>query len=173
MAKPNLKEVRDRIRRKQSEADLIHAEIQSLRGLERDLEASSDEDHFNDPVPGDFWHEMYVPFFIVLSVEDGFVTICDKTKAVYEEPDKAMVLRSYENPDDPDVKEYFSRSRKDIGYTFDVSETRTVSRIEFEKMLKCYSGSLKDELTYRCIPGRAKEFVPLWRAGLDGTVSAD
>lgn len=167
MTNLSLAEVREKIRRKESEAASAHSEIASLRNLERELEARSDEDHFERPQSGDFWHEMYVPFFIVLAVEDGFVTICEKTKTVYEEPDQTMVMRSYENPDDPEVKEYFSRPRKDIGYTFDVGETRTVPRIEFEKMLKCYTGSLKDELTYRCIPGRAKELVTLWRAEVD------
>lgn len=169
----SLKEVREKIRLKESEASSVAEELNSLRAAERDLERLSDQEHFDEPVPGDFWHEMYTPFFIVLAAEDGLVTICEKTKTVYEEPEKAMVLRSYESPDDPEVKEYFSRPRKDIGYTFDVSETRTVSRGEFEKMLKCYSGALADELAYRCMPGRCTALVSMWRAGLDGGTSID
>lgn len=161
MTRPSLAELLETIRRKESEASTLDEELSRLNAMRRELEDDLDEQHFVSPEPGDFWHEMYAPFFIVLAVDDGSVTICEKTKAVYEEPDQAMVLRSYDNPDDPEVKEYFSRPRKDIGYTFDVSETRTVSRQEFEKMLKCYS-FMPDKLTYKCIPGRADKLVEIW-----------
>jgi hypothetical protein len=157
-----LKDINAEISRKEEEMRRLGEEVNELRNKRMELEDDVDELHFVSPEPGDFWHEMFTPFFIVLAVEDDGVTICEKTKTVYEEPDKRMVLKSYENPDDPEVKEYFSRPRKDIGYTFDVSETRTVSRSEFEKMLKCYSFK-PDELTYKCIPGRCKELVKIWK----------
>lgn len=157
-----LKETIAEIGRKEEEIRRLGTEVNDLRNRRQRLEEDMDEQHFVSPEPGDFWHEMFTPFFIVLAVENGSVTICEKTKAVYEEPDQNMLLKSYENPDDPEVKEYFSRPRKDIGYTFDVGETRTVSRQEFEKMLKCYSFK-PDQLTYKCIPGRAKEFVRIWK----------
>lgn len=158
----NLNEVISEIFRKEDELNRLSTEINELKKKRRKLEDEMDEQHFVSPEPGDFWHEMYSPVFIVLAVEDGSVTICEKTKAVYEELDQTMVMRSYENPEDPAVKKYFSRPRKNVGYTFDVNETKTVSRSEFEKMLKCYS-SMPDNLTYRCIPGRAKEFVKIWK----------
>ena len=157
-----LKEINSEIGRMEKEIDRLGTEVNDLRSRRRKLEDDMDEQHFVSPEPGDFWHEMYTPFFIVLAVDEDSITICEKTKAVYEDPDKRMVLKSYENPDDPEVKEYFSRPRKDIGYTFDISETRAVSRQEFDKMLKCYSFD-PDQLTYKCIPGRAKEFVRIWR----------
>lgn len=157
-----LKDISAEIGRKEEEMRRLREEVKELNKKRMKLEDDLDELHFVSPEPGDFWHEMFTPFFIVLAVEDGSVTICEKTKAVYEEPDQNMVLKSYENPEDPEVKEYFSRPRKDIGYTFDVSETRTVSRSEFKKMLKCYSFK-PEQLTYKCIPGRAKEFVKIWK----------
>lgn len=157
----NITEISEEIGRKEELMHRLGQEINELRSKKQKLEESLDEKHFESPIPGDFWHEMYTPFFIVLAVEDGFVTICEKTKAVYEEPDQTMVLRSYENPDDPEVKEYFSKPKVEIGYTFDINETRSVSRSEFNKMLKCYS-SMPDKLTYRCIPGRATKFVEIW-----------
>jgi len=157
-----LKEISAEIGRKEDEMRRLGEEVNELRNRRHRLEEDMDEQHFVSPEPGDFWHEMYTPFFIVLAVEDESITICEKTKTVYEEPDQTMLLKSYESPDDPEVKEYFSRPRKDIGYTFDVGETRTVSRQEFDKMLKCYSFK-PDQLTYKCIPGRAKEFVKIWK----------
>lgn len=157
-----LEEVRRAIGEKETLIRAIGEELNRLRSLRNKLEEKSDEDHFLRPIPGDFWHDMFSPVLIVLAVEDEGVAICDKTKAVYEPPDQAMVMRSYENPDDPEVREYFSRPRKDIGYTFDLDAARVVSRTEFDSMLKCYGGSMKDALTYRCTPGRAREFADLW-----------
>lgn len=160
-----IKEISDEIGRKEELVRQLGQEINALRNERQRLEESLDEEHFETPVPGDFWHEMYTPFFIVLAVDDEFVTICEKTKPVYEEPDQAMVLRSYEKPDDPEVKEYFSKPRQEIGYTFDINEARSVSRSEFNKMLKCYS-FMPDKLTYKCIPGKAAKFVEIWKTGL-------
>jgi len=158
-----LKNINAEIGRKEEEMRRLGEEVNELRNKRLKLEEDVDELHFVSPEPGDFWHEMFTPFFIVLAVEDdGSVTICEKTKTVYEDPDQNMVLKSYENPEDPEVKEYFSRPRKDIGYTFDISETRVVSRPEFEKMLKCYS-FMPEKLTYKCIPGRCKEIVKIWK----------
>lgn len=161
MSVAKMKEINAEIGRREEEMRRLGEEVNQLRKSRQRIEEDLDEQHFASPEPGDFWHEMYTPFFIVLAVEDDSITICEKTKAVYEEPDQAMLLKSYENPDDPEVKEYFSRPRKDIGYTFDITETRAVSRQEFNKMLKCYSFD-PDQLTYKCIPGRAKEFVRIW-----------
>lgn len=157
-----LEEVRDEIIRKEREIRSLEEEIGILRGIRNDLERESDEDHFRNPQPGDFWHEMYTPHFMVLGVVEDGVVLCDKTLPVYEDPDQEMVMRSYENPDDPAVKEYFSRRREEIGYTFDLDAAKTVSRADFKSLLKCYSGSLKDKLTYRCIPGRCIGLVAEW-----------
>jgi len=36
-----------------------------------------------DPLPGDYWNEMFVPYFVVLEVwENGNMIVCDKRKDV-------------------------------------------------------------------------------------------
>lgn len=173
MTPPSLEELRERIRRKESEIFAAGEELNDLRSLAVRLERESNERHFISPRPGDFWHDCLSPVLIVLEVADGHVVICDETEPVYETIDEAMVLRSYEDPCDPDVKEYFSRPRKEIGYTFDLRRARRVSRFEFDGLLKCYSGSMKDRLTYRCMPGRADKFVEMWRSGVDDFATLD
>lgn len=38
---------------------------------------------FNNPQPGDHWHEMFVPYFIVLEcLDDGTFIICEKCEEV-------------------------------------------------------------------------------------------
>lgn len=171
MPNPTLDEVDRDIADAEGRIQAIGEELKRLRSLRHELRERSDEEHFLRPVPGDFWHEMYSPVLIVLAVEDDFVTVCEKTKAVYETPDQAMVLKSYENPDDPEVRKYFARPRIETGYTFDLEAARRVSRPDFESMLKCYGGDMKDRLTYRCIPGRAAKFAELWLASVDRYVN--
>lgn len=44
------------------------------------------EESFNNPQPGDYWNEMFVPYFIVLEcLDDGTFVICDKQKSVDHE----------------------------------------------------------------------------------------
>lgn len=36
-----------------------------------------------DPLPGDYWNEMFVPYFVILEVwENGNMIVCDKRKDV-------------------------------------------------------------------------------------------
>ncbi len=35
-----------------------------------------------DPKPGDYWHEMFCPYFVVVGVEGNHILICDKKKSV-------------------------------------------------------------------------------------------
>lgn len=158
-----LEEIRSNISEKEKEAKSIQEELQTLRRTKQDLEDIEQEEFFQNPKPGDFWHDCFSPVFIVLEASEDSLTICDKTKTVYEEPDSAMVLKSYENPDDPEVKAYFAKPRRDIGYTFDLDRAKEISRAEFDGMLKCYS-SMPDELTYRCIRGGgpSMELARLW-----------
>ena len=41
-----------------------------------------DEKHFENPSIGDFWHEMFCPYFIVLDIVKDKYWICDKRHAV-------------------------------------------------------------------------------------------
>lgn len=164
MAVASLDKVRELIKEKSSTVEALNSEIQELKKVRGELEKLEQEAHFLKPEPGDFWHDCFSPVLIVLESSEESVTICDRTKTVYEEPDPAMVLKSYENPDDPEVRKYFAKPRKETGYAFDVKLARVVSRSEFDSMLKCYGGDMKDNLTYRCVPRSAERFVELWRA---------
>lgn len=57
--------------------------------------------HVDQPMVGDFWHEMFSPYHIVLAVTDSEVIICEKTKPVDSHH-----------------------------YTFDLSEVRTITHLE-------------------------------------------
>ncbi len=35
-----------------------------------------------NPLPGDYWNEMFCPYFVVLEVRDDTLIVCDKTKEV-------------------------------------------------------------------------------------------
>lgn len=161
---PTLEEIEGQIREKEASLDAIGQSLNELRSVREKLREKMDEDHFENPRPGDFWHECFSPVFIVLEVCEDGVFICEKTKAVYEPPDQQMVMRSYANPEDPEVKRYFAQPRRETGYTFDLKATRKVSVGEFRGMLKCYGNhpQLKDKLAYRCIPGNANGFLPFW-----------
>lgn len=62
--------------------------------------------HVDQPQVGDFWHEMFSPYHIVLAVTDSHVIICDKTK-----------------PTD------------NSHYTFDLMETRTITHLEHRDLV--------------------------------------
>lgn len=162
----SLEEVRSLIKEKSSTVETLNSEMQELNRARRELEKLEQEAHFLKPEPGDFWHDCFSPVLIVLEASEDSVVICDKTKSVYEEPDPDMVLKSYEKPYDPEVKAYFAKPRREIGYAFDVEQSRRVSRSDFDSMLKCYS-SMPDKLTYRCVPGGARRFVDVWRGLTD------
>lgn len=38
--------------------------------------------HVADPQPGDYWHEMFVPYVVVLAVDGDNLTVCRKRKDV-------------------------------------------------------------------------------------------
>jgi hypothetical protein len=158
-----LRQLEDAIKRKENLIELLQVEICELTAKLKKSKDSDDEHHFRFPAPGDFWHDCYSPVLIVLESTDDGVVICDETMPVFEEPDQEMVLKSYQNFDDPEVKKYFSKTRKETGYTFDLDRARCVSKKEFDRMIKCYENpELQDKTTYRCIPGKAKEFVEIW-----------
>lgn len=154
----------------QREIKALQEEVCALKKARTDLEEIEQEEFFQNPRPGDFWHDCFSPVLVVLEVAGGHVVIADRTLPVYEEADPAMVLKSYERPDDPEVKSYFARPRKEIGYTFDLDRAKEISRAEFDATLKCYS-SMPDELTYRCVRGGgpSMELARLWslRSKLD------
>ena len=68
--------------------------------------------HLKDPKPGDFWHERFCPYHIVLAVTPAGVVIADKTK--------------------PDG---------DSHYTFDLESAREITHEEHAKAVRYSSGS--------------------------------
>lgn len=156
--------IKEAIERKRELISLLEKEVRELEVLKIEQEKQIDEDHFKNPEPGDFWHDLFSPVLIVLEVLKDEIIVCDKTVDVYEPPREDMVLRSYESPEDPEVKRYFSLPRKCTGYTFDLEQARTISKSEFSSILKAYKEPIEDRLTYRCTPGRAKEFAEMWIA---------
>ena len=65
--------------------------------------------HTDNPQVGDFWHEMFSPYHVVLAVTDTHVIICDKTVPAGSNH-----------------------------YTFDLTETKTVT-LEEHKNIVTYS----------------------------------
>lgn len=47
-----------------------------------DAHRQMNEKHINDPMPGDYWHEMFTGICVVLAVDENNVTICRKKKDV-------------------------------------------------------------------------------------------
>jgi len=79
--------------------------------------------HVDTPEVGDFWHEMFVPYHIVLAVTNTHVIICDKTK-----------------PTD------------DSHYTFDLSETKTITLQEHKDLVTYKSESMRHKFVADVIP---------------------
>ena len=42
----------------------------------------TDEIHKNNPKVGDYWHEMFSPYHVVVDVNKFYVAVCDSTKRV-------------------------------------------------------------------------------------------
>jgi hypothetical protein len=49
-----------------------------------DEQKQLNQEHFDSPRPGDFWQEMFCPYFIVVGIEDDLFWICDERKSVDE-----------------------------------------------------------------------------------------
>jgi hypothetical protein len=89
--------------------------------------------HVDHPMVGDFWHEMFSPYHIVLAVTDTHVIICEKTKPV--------------NPN---------------GYTFDLTETRTVTHLEHRDIVT-YS-TMRDKFVADVVPNcKMMPLIQEWR----------
>jgi len=89
--------------------------------------------HIENPQPGDFWHEMFSPYHVVLAVADNHVIICEKTK-----------------PTDANH------------YTFDLSETKTLSHLEHRNLVT-YS-SMRDKFVADVVPNsKLMPMVQEWR----------
>lgn len=77
---------------------------------------------FDNPQPGDHWHERFVPYFLVLDcLEDGTFIICDQCKEV----DKNLLAWELEKAEQVD-KSYFNRVKYDSieGFVADVSTVK-------------------------------------------------
>lgn len=61
--------------------------------------------HIENPMPGDYWHEMFAPYHVVLAADDTYVTICDKTIDCGN------------------------------GWTFDLSETKQITHLEHRNLV--------------------------------------
>lgn len=89
--------------------------------------------HIEDPQPGDFWHEMFSPYHVVLAVADNHVIICEKTK-----------------PTDAHH------------YTFDLSETKTISHQEHRDLVTYKS--MRDKFVADVVPNsKLMPMVKEWR----------
>ena len=90
--------------------------------------------HVDQPQVGDFWHEMFSPYHIVLAVTDTHVIICEKTK-----------------PTD------------NYHYTFDLSETKTVT-LEEHKNIVTYT-TMRDKFVADVVPNcKMMPLIEEWRA---------
>lgn len=51
-------------------------------------------EHIRNPVRGDYWHEMFAPVCVVVSVSEDAVEVCEKFKHVEDhiEPDYAQTV---------------------------------------------------------------------------------
>lgn len=68
-----------------------------------DEQKKLNQEHFDFPRPGDFWQEMFCPYFIVLGIEDDLFWICDERKEVdnnhwtWDLSKSKLVYKSYFN----------------------------------------------------------------------------
>ncbi len=85
-----------------------------------DREQALNAQHLECPRPGDYWHEMFMPICVVLSASDDCICLCSKTTSV-----------------------------EGNRWTWDLTETRTLSKKEFSKWL-----------SYTAIPGTWARVMP-------------
>lgn len=71
--------------------------------------------HAKNPTVGDYWEEMFAPACVVIGVTKEAVSLCDKTKSV-----------------------------TDTTWTWDLSQTRQLSRDEFSRWLRYQSPEMSD-----------------------------
>jgi hypothetical protein len=74
-----IENLKNQIALKESEIEKLSDDIQNFRDLRRYYENDIKNLHFKNPKPGDFWHEMFSPVFIVLDVDVKGITICENT----------------------------------------------------------------------------------------------
>lgn len=88
--------------------------------------------HIENPQPGDYWNEMFCPYHVVLAVTDSSVIICDK------------------------------KVDMDDGWTFDLSETKTISHLEHRDLVT-YS-TMRDKFVADVVPNsKLMPMVQEWR----------
>jgi hypothetical protein len=93
------------------------------------------KEHTDKPQVGDFWHEMFAPYHVVLAVTDTHVIICEKTK----ETDSNH-------------------------YTFDLSETKTVTLQEHKDLVTYKSESMKHKFVADVVPeSKMMPAIKEWR----------
>lgn len=89
--------------------------------------------HVDQPQVGDLWHEMFSPYHIVLAVTDSHVIICEKTKPT-------------------DLSHY----------TFDLTETKTLTHIEHRDLVT-YS-SMRNKFVADVVPKcKMMPLIQKWR----------
>ncbi len=82
-------------------------ELKTPKHYDHQVQCAINEKHVAEPQPGDYWHECFSPYHVVLAVDGDAVTICDKTLSV-------------------------GKSQ----WTFDLSVIKTVSRSELRALAR-------------------------------------
>jgi hypothetical protein len=90
--------------------------------------------HRENPEPGDYWHEVYCPYFVVLAVSPTDVLVCQKKIDV-----------------DPNH------------WTFDIRYTTTMSMSRFRRKLSYSTPSLVDSSPADVLPGHMMWAVEDWK----------
>jgi hypothetical protein len=92
-------------------------------------------EHRANPEPGDYWHECFSPYFVVLAVGAHDVLVCKKIV-------------------------HFPKEEK---WTFDVQYTTTMSRAAFVRHLSYNTPGMADKSPAMCAPGKMVWAVEDWR----------
>jgi hypothetical protein len=90
-------------------------------------------EHRSNPQPGDYWHEMFSPYFIVLAVDSKYVLVCRKRVPVDKDH-----------------------------WVFDVQHTVTMTRERFEKILSYNAPGMEDKVPADVVFGHMST-VEEWR----------
>lgn len=157
--KEKLKELESKVKKIEQNIDDLYKEKESTRKEILDLKRQIGKFRYENPQPGDFWHEMFCPIFFVLDAnkEENKITICSKTMDVYE-LEQEDVLKSFEDPNNLIAKENI-RKVVSNSYTFDIEQIEVLTLEDFHERLKHY----KHLLEYSVLPGRCIELVDLWK----------
>lgn len=154
-----LKELESKTNKIEKDIANLNEEKNKIRQKILDLKKKVGRFHYENPQPGDFWHEMFCPIFCVLdaNLDQNKITICSETKPIYE-LEQEDVLKSFEDTGNSEVKEKI-RKVESNKYTFNIERTEVVTLQEFHERLKYQ----KNLLEYSVLPGRCLELANFWK----------